>query len=37
VEPARDFTALTLRRAGPVQVVISFSLGRIGARAPRCR
>ncbi len=36
VSPAGDFTALTLRRAGPVKLVISFSPGRIGSRSPRC-
>jgi hypothetical protein len=36
VQPAGDFTALTLRHAGPVQLVISFSPGRIGSRSPRC-
>ena len=36
VAPAGDFTALTLRRPGPVRLVIRFSLGRIGARSPRC-
>ncbi len=36
VAPAGDFTALRLRRAGTVRLVIGFSLGRIGARSPRC-
>lgn len=36
VAPAGDFTSLTLRRAGPVQLVIRFAFGRIGARSPRC-
>ncbi len=36
VAPAGDFTALRLRRAGPVKLVISFSLGRTGARSARC-
>jgi hypothetical protein len=36
VAPAGDFTSLTLRGAGPVRLVIRFSLGRIGARSPRC-
>jgi hypothetical protein len=36
VSPAGEFTQLTLRRAGPVQLVTSFSLGRIGAHSPRC-
>ncbi len=36
VAPAGDFTSLRLRRPGPVKLVMSFSLGRIGARSPRC-
>jgi hypothetical protein len=36
VAPAGDYTALTVRRPGPVKLVISFSPGRIGSRAPRC-
>jgi len=36
VAPTGDFTRLTLRRAGPVRLVIRFSLARIGARSPRC-
>ncbi len=36
VAPDGQFTRLTLRRAGPVRVTISFSLDRIGARSPRC-
>lgn len=36
VAPAGDFTSLTLRRAGTARLVIRFSLGRIGARSPRC-
>ncbi len=36
VTAAGDLTSLTLRRAGPVRLVIDFSLGRIGARSPRC-
>ena len=36
VAPAGDLTALRLRSAGPVRLVIRFSLGRIGARSPRC-
>jgi hypothetical protein len=36
VAPAGDYTELMLRRPGPVRLVISFSLGRIGARSPRC-
>jgi hypothetical protein len=30
------FTTLRLRRAGPVTLVIRFSIGRIGATSPRC-
>jgi hypothetical protein len=37
VEPAGDFTALTLRSAGTVHLTISFSPGRVGARSRRCR
>jgi hypothetical protein len=37
VSPAGDFTRLQVSRPGPVKLVISFSLGRIGARTPRCR
>ncbi len=36
VAPDGQFTMLTLRRPGPVKLAISFSLGRIGARSPRC-
>jgi hypothetical protein len=36
VYPAGDFTGLTLRRPGPVRLVIQFSLGRVRARSPRC-
>jgi hypothetical protein len=36
VAPDGDFTAITLRRPGPAKLVIRFSLGRIGARSPRC-
>jgi hypothetical protein len=36
VLPAGDFTALRLRRAGPVRLAIRFSFGRIGARSRRC-
>ncbi len=36
VAPAGQFTAITLRRAGSVQLVIAFSLARIDARSPRC-
>jgi hypothetical protein len=36
VAPAGDFTSLTLRRSGPVRLVIRFAFGRIGARSPRC-
>jgi hypothetical protein len=37
VAPDGDFTRLTLRRAGKVRIVTQFSLGRVGARAARCR
>jgi hypothetical protein len=36
VARAGQFMRLTLRRAGPVRVTISFSLGRIAAHSPRC-
>ncbi|MFL5829865.1 MAG: hypothetical protein ACJ76X_08125 [Solirubrobacteraceae bacterium] len=36
VQPAGDFTALQLRKPGRVHLAISFALGRIGARSPRC-
>jgi hypothetical protein len=36
VAPDGDFTKLTLRRAGPAELGIHFSLDRIGARSPRC-
>jgi hypothetical protein len=36
VSPAGDFTELSLTRAGPATLAISFSLARIGARSPRC-
>jgi hypothetical protein len=36
VAPAGEFTSISLRRSGPVRLVIGFSLGRIGSRAPRC-
>jgi hypothetical protein len=36
VAPAGDFTALALRRAGTVKLVMDFSPGRILARSPRC-
>jgi hypothetical protein len=36
VAPAGDFIALTLRRAGTVELVTDFSPGRIQARSPRC-
>jgi hypothetical protein len=36
VAPAGDFTALQLRKPGRVHLAISFALGRIGARSPRC-
>jgi hypothetical protein len=36
VAPAGDDTELTLRRPGPVKLVISFALDRIGAHSARC-
>lgn len=36
VAPDGDFVRLSLRRAGPVRLVIRFALGRIGARSARC-
>jgi hypothetical protein len=36
VAPAGDFVRLTLRRPGPVRLVIRFSLDRIRATSPRC-
>ena len=36
VQPGGSFTRVTLRRAGRARVAIRFSLGRIGARSPRC-
>jgi hypothetical protein len=36
VTPAGDFTALQIRRPGPVRLAISFSLDRVGADSPRC-
>jgi hypothetical protein len=36
VAPAGDFTSLTVRRPEHVRLVTRFSLGRIGARSPRC-
>jgi hypothetical protein len=36
VMPSGDFTALQLRRPGPVRLTIGFALGRIAARTPRC-
>ena len=36
VAPWGDYTKLTLRRRGPVRLVIRFSLARIAARSPRC-
>lgn len=36
VEPAGQFTRLTLEGAGPIRVAIRFSLSRVGARSPRC-
>jgi hypothetical protein len=36
VAPDGEFTKVTMRRPGPVELVIRFSLGRIGSRSPRC-
>jgi hypothetical protein len=36
VAPDGQFTQVTARHAGIVKMVISFSLGRIGADTPRC-
>ncbi len=36
VEPAGQFTRLTLRRSGAVRLQTVFSLDRIGASSPRC-
>ena len=36
VAPAGDATRLTLRRAGPVRLVMRFSLERVRAVSPRC-
>jgi len=36
VQPAGEFTLLTVDRPGPVRLVIRFSFGRIRARSPRC-
>jgi hypothetical protein len=36
VEPWGDFTKLALKQAGPVKLVIRFSVGRIRATSPRC-
>jgi hypothetical protein len=36
VSRAGPFVAVSLRRAGPVRLVIAFSLSRIGASSPRC-
>jgi hypothetical protein len=36
VAPDGDGTRLTLRRAGPVRLVIRFALERIRATSPRC-
>ena len=36
VSKSGEFTALRLRRAGPVTLVIRFALSRIGADSPRC-
>lgn len=34
--PDGGFTRVVLRHAGPVTLTIDFSLGRVGARSPRC-
>ncbi len=36
VAPDGPLTRLTLRHAGPVRLTTRFSVGRIGARSPRC-
>src|SRR5205085_7504850 len=36
VAPEGEFTRLTLRQSGAVQLGIRFSLGRIGAHSARC-
>ncbi|MHB8657559.1 MAG: hypothetical protein ACYC91_06335 [Solirubrobacteraceae bacterium] len=36
VSPQGDFTAVSLRRAGRVRLVIAFSLGRVAQQSPRC-
>jgi hypothetical protein len=36
VAPAGDDTSITTRSPGPVRLAISFALGRIRARSPRC-
>ncbi|HEY5428652.1 MAG TPA: hypothetical protein VIK04_05995 [Solirubrobacteraceae bacterium] len=36
VAPAGDDTRVTVQHAGPIRLVMGFSLGRIGARSPRC-
>jgi len=36
VAPARDGTRVTLRRAGPVRLVVNFAPERVGATSPRC-
>jgi hypothetical protein len=36
VAPAGQFTKLTVRGSGSARLGIAFSLGRIGARSPRC-
>lgn len=36
VSKAGQFTELSLRHAGPVRLVMSFALDRIGATSPRC-
>ena len=36
VAPAGQFSSLTIRRPGPIRLVMRFSFDRIGARSPRC-
>ncbi|HEY2769042.1 MAG TPA: hypothetical protein VGI87_00615 [Solirubrobacteraceae bacterium] len=36
VAPDGEFTKVTIRHPGPVELVIRFSLGRIGSRSARC-
>jgi hypothetical protein len=36
VAPDGEFTKVTMRRPGPVKLIIDFSLNRIGSNTPRC-